>query len=560
MRKAIVDIVAGVDRHSVVALAAGALVGVIAGVLALDPGFIAGTGQKWITPENDYVAYLVAWRYYVMDAWRLPLFAVPAMGYPEGGSVLFNDALPIAAFITKVLYGLSGVLVNPFGWWVFLTYVLQGAAAARMMRAVGVVSLWACVSGAALAVVSTAFVPRMGHTALSTHAVLLWAIGLHFSTLRSDRARTVEWTSLLAVTLLINAYLFVMVFALAVATFAAVFARGRTSARDLRSAAIAVCFLVALGLFAGYGPLLTNPSAMQTEGFGKYSWNLTGLLVPPRELFGALVPRDATHGQYEGEAYVGMGALLLLGLALVSSPRRVLGLVRRYWVFCGALAVMAVFAASNRVYAGETLLFSYDLPRLVFDVSSSFRASGRFIWPLAYSLTLLPLACLFRWWHPLPAVLVACVAVLLQVSEAAPGFEYRRRLTTESYRDLIDEPRVTAWLTAHRRVWQFPSWDCGGLSGSERRWPSDNSNRELQLQLAAARAGVPINSVYSSRARKDCVAEARWAEAPRFDDGVLYVLAPAAVRDVPALAALAGTPACVPTSWAAICSTAWVHR
>ena len=59
--------------------------------------FIAGTGGKWIRPENDYVAYLVAWNYYIVDTWRFPLFDLPAMGYPEGGSVLFNDALPLTA-------------------------------------------------------------------------------------------------------------------------------------------------------------------------------------------------------------------------------------------------------------------------------------------------------------------------------------------------------------------------------------------------------------------------------------------------------------------------------
>jgi hypothetical protein len=286
------------------------------------------------------------------------------------------------------------------------------------------------------------------------------------------------------------------------------------------------------------------------------------LLVPPEGVFGFLrgVTRDATHGQYEGEAYVGRGALLLLVVALAWRPRRVLHAARQYWVLSLALAALAVYAASNRVYAGSSLLVSYGLPAFALDLGNYFRATGRFIWPLAYVLTLLPLACLFRWWYRLPAVALALLAVWLQISEALPGIRYRRTLTTQAYQDLIDEPRMRGWLAEHQRLWQFPSWDCGGLVGSNRRWPSDDSNRELQVQLAAARAGVPTNSVYMSRAFKNCATEADWQSQPRLEDGVLYVLGRSSAYASPALAALAQSDACVDVEWAVVCSARWPRR
>jgi hypothetical protein len=298
---------------------------------------------------------------------------------------------------------------------------------------------------------------------------------------------------------------------------------------------------------------------MKSEGFGKYSWNLASLLLPPDGVFGFLrgVTRDATHGQYEGEAYIGRGALLLLVIALAWAPRRVLHATRRYWALSVTLAALAAYAASNRVYAGSSLLVSYDLPSFALDLGNYFRATGRFIWPLAYVLTLLPLACLFRWWHRLPALVIALLAVWLQVSDALPGIRYRRTLTTQAHQDLIDEPRLRGWLAEHQRLWQFPSWDCGGLVGSNRRWPSDDSNRELQVQLAAARAGVPTNSVYMSRALKNCEAEAAWGLEPRLEDGVLYLLGPLTVRDSPNLSALANSNACTTLDWAIACSSKW---
>ena len=342
-------------RTSLLALGAAGLVGLLIGLQALTPEFINGTGGKWVRPENDYNAYLVAWHYYVSDTWRLPLFSLPAMGYPEGGSVLFNDALPLTALPSKVIYQLTGVLINPFGWWILLTYVLQGVMAAKVMLSVGVRSVAASAAAAALAVVATSFVARMGHTALSSHFLLLWAISVYFSSLRQHRAKPAECTALLAVTLLTNAYLFAMVFALVVATAVALWVRRQLDIRAAGYLALGFVSVAALGVAAGYGLVISNPTTMKSEGFGRFSWNFVSLLVPPQGFFGIAsnITRDATHGQYEGEAYIGMGALLLLVVATASAPKEVLAGVRRHWILCALLVAFAVYAASNLVYAGS---------------------------------------------------------------------------------------------------------------------------------------------------------------------------------------------------------------
>ena len=46
------------NRKGLVGVFLGALIGVIVGLQALDPGFVAGRG-RWVGPDNDYVAYLV---------------------------------------------------------------------------------------------------------------------------------------------------------------------------------------------------------------------------------------------------------------------------------------------------------------------------------------------------------------------------------------------------------------------------------------------------------------------------------------------------------------------
>jgi hypothetical protein len=542
-----------------VCVGAGALAGAVLALVALDPHFILGTGAKWVRPDNDFIAYLVAWNYYVVDSWRFPLFSLPNMGYPEGGSVLFNDALPVAALPTKVLYHLSGLRINPFGWWILLTYVLQGAMAARLVCAVGVRSVWASAAAAVLAVCNTSFMWRMGHTALSSHFLVLWALALHFESLRRGRARIVEFCVLLALALLVNSYLFVMVAVLEGITLVALGVRGQLSARELRRTALGLVAVVAIGLIAGYGVLFVNPTTMKGVGFGFYSWNLVGLLLPADGVFGFLagVTRDATGGQYEGEAYVGRGVLFLLAVCLFWAPRRVLGYARTYRVLCVTLLALAAYAASNRVYVGSTLLLSYYLPGFVIDLCNYFRATGRFIGPLAYCLTVLPVACVFRWWRPVPAAVAAVLAVSLQLWDARAALEDRRIVTAQSYVDLIDTPRIDGWLRQHQRLWQYPSWACGGLGGSKRSWGNLESNRELQVQLAAARAGIPTNSVYTSRLLKNCSAELAWQAHPQLDDNVLYVLGSEAVQASSTLSNLARSNACVTLEWGVVCSLKW---
>ena len=88
----------------------------------------------------------------------------------------------------------------------------------------------------------------------------------------------------------------------------------------------------------------------------------------------------------------------------------------------------------------------YPLPTFLIDLGNYFRATGRFIWPLAYSLTILPVAALFRWWRPAPAIAAALMAVCLQIQEAKPGLEYRRQQMAQPNEELIDTSLVESWL------------------------------------------------------------------------------------------------------------------
>jgi len=534
----------------------GAAVGLAMALVAFTPSFLAGTGPRWTHPANDYIAYLVSWYYFVADAWRFPVFDVPAMGYPEGGNVTFNDGLPLLALVSKAIVSFGGPALNPFGAWILLTWVLQGAMAVRLLRACGGRGAWPAVAVACLAVAAAPFRNRTIHIALSSHFLLLWALALYVECHADGKLRRVETVALSALTLLVNAYLFVMVLAIQAAAVAS-FAWKR---RGLSSELPFLCgwaLLIALLLWMmGYGAFLAGGAAARANGFGRFSWNIPTLVVPP-SVFGYAVPmvRDRTGGQYEGESFIGLGALLLLVLSAVAAPRGVWRAAREHWCLVLVILVLCVLAATNAVWVGRHLVLHVRLSKRVLDWVGTFRASGRFVWVLAYLLIVVPAAVLLQRWPRRTVAAVLAAAVVLQLSEWAPEARNKRRWSDSGHADMFDTARLERWLSQHERVFVVRSFMCGYMQTPAPIFGSPESNRELQIQLLAARLNKPINGVYTSRQVKDCPREQAWETAPRLEPGTLYLIGPHWIDASPPLQRALATASCRDLSWARACST-----
>jgi hypothetical protein len=93
-------------------------------------------------------------------------------------------------------------------------------------------------------------------------------------------------------------------------------------------------------------------------------------------------------------------------------------------------------------------------------------------------MALLSLAGLFRWTPPAVAVPVVLIALVLQVREANFTFVDLRATLSRPTPELLDRAQLGTWMQQHRRVFQFPSWSCGGLvSGTVRDNEPDTAHR-----------------------------------------------------------------------------------
>jgi Family of unknown function (DUF6311) len=532
----------------------GALVGLVFMFGTFDVHFFAGTGPRWEHPTPDMVAYLASTFYYWNDAWRVPLFELPAMGYPEGGSVVYNDAIPIGALASKIVASLTGLRIAHFGPWVVLCAALQGAFVARLAYLLGNRSLPATTALVAIVMSLPIALIRPEHFALQSHFLLTWALCVYVEA-SDGQMRPWGVTTLAALALLVNPYFFVMVMAILVAAAGIAWSRGVSRSLLLRTTL--QTGLVGLAILFASGYVTWRDSArMASPGFGTFAWNPATLVLPPVGLWpwGGVARHAAGGGPYEGESYLGLGVLALLVAALWVRRYDVPGLLRRHAVLVVVVLMCAAFAASNRLSFGPWHIVDLPMTGWMQRTAGILRASGRFVWPLVYVLALFPALLLMtrlprRAW--VAALVVAAVAQTLEM------WPMRRLATTYSRSaepDVLGQDQFAAWLDGHDRVWQYPSWFCGGF-GRDEAVGHRAVRLETQIQFLAARRGLPINSAYMARRAKNCDREAAEARALQMRDGTLYVFSADAVASVPRIGEYAATPACRREPWGVVCST-----
>jgi hypothetical protein len=346
-----------------------------------------------------------------------------------------------------------------------------------------------------------------------------------------------------------------MVAAIEAATVLTLMARRQFSRRDIGRAGLVVAAVVLVALVEGYGAMFKpGPASMRAGGFGHFSWNLATLLVPMPGMWGpGLVVRDATGGQYEGDGYIGGGVVLLALALLVARPAQIAAALREHWLLALTVLACMVFAASNRMFWGSHLLATMPLPERVLDIAALFRASGRFIWVAAYAITVFCVIAWMRWMPGSVALIGLVVASSVTAAEMRLMIPSVTASTSVHPADLVDRDQMRAWLSAHERLFQFPSNFCGGLV-VDAQWGGKETNRELQVQLIAARLGRPSNSIYTSRPLKDCGVERRFASEPVLEAGTLYMITHAPERLTPGLARLVASTACLDAGYTYVCS------
>ena len=400
------------------------VLGVVAFVLVTGGNMLAPGNVRWLEHSDLAQSYL-GWAFYRHGPWTWPWGANPAYGIEFHSSVYYSDSIPLVAMLLKPL---SGVLPDPFqyfGGWVLLCFVLQGVFAWRLLS-LATPSVAARVLGCIFFLMAPPLLVRLGgHMALFAQWPLLAGMLLYVKPL-PHRQRG-AWTLLVAASMLIHAYIFLMVASIWFADVVrrAVHAKGegaplpyRAIARDLLQV---IGTTVVVAWMAGF--FMVPGGGMGASGFGYYKMNLLAPLDGAGwSAFGLRWPEAA--GEYEGFNYLGAGGLLLCVTAavarlLVRPAGRAQGPL---WPLLLVALLLTLAALTPHLGIGAwqgTLSLPASLEHKL--SRSSIQSTGRLFWVAYYGLLLWSFSKLARTLPRRGLVGVLLMLVALQLVDLRPG-------------------------------------------------------------------------------------------------------------------------------------------
>lgn len=350
----------------------GLILGLVYGVWFIGVIRLFPWETRWLLPSASRLDHAVSqlnWEY-LRGArfWELPLGQLPMSG------VGWNSVyVPFAAG------SLFGLFFRPFenflpenfqflGLWLLFSFAMLGYWSARLVSVITSFR-WAILAGAALLSSSPIIAFRigvLGHFELGAHWILFAALCLYL-----ERCRSIGmWMLLLVVALIVNVYIFAMVFSIvsAVVLREIVIVKSWALASKLSAAAI-LCSLVAIWTF---GFLVFSENA---RGLGFFRLNIGSFIFPNYAVggdysgsFSRLFDRVGVYAdrpfiafEREGFGYLGLGIIfgLILSLALTIRSWRTVNRRETYTLLPLLIAagLLLLNSFSNKIAFGRRELF-----------------------------------------------------------------------------------------------------------------------------------------------------------------------------------------------------------
>lgn len=414
----------------------GGCIGVLAflcifGFSSLDLSNVAFARGGYV--EKDIQQHYAGWLFFRDSSWQFPLGVADNMNYPDGVSIAFTDSIPLFGVLFKLF---SAWLPDPcqyFGWFSLWCYFMMGGYSILLLN-LFIEKVLPCALGTVLFVCSPILVERtLHHTSLAAQFFVIYAIYCYF---RSDQEKKlyIPWWNILILS--IHPYFVPMTYAV---TLALVIRYGQNTGRWLKgfgALAGSLAGTVAVGWL--FGLFYTPSTGGSLLLYGYFNLNLNALWNPTSigdtdplgyTLWSRFLPvQNQVGGNYDAFAYLGLGVLLTLVIAVIwaiKEYKTTFRFILRHFALLVCMFLLCVFAVSNVVTANGATLFRIPLPQKIQELASIFRASGRMFWPTYYLLFLWAVVTLSRFrkkeWLPSLAIGVLCLVQLVDISPALIG-------------------------------------------------------------------------------------------------------------------------------------------
>jgi len=471
-------------------------------------------GQSTVFDYGDIAQHVSGWWYYAKDSWHFPLLHTTRLDHPAGVSIAYTDSIPILALPFKVLITLFPSWFpehfHYVGLWIGLVFVSQAVAATFLMRALGVKNLFSVLISVGFALTWPVIHARYHHPALMMQSIIIYAIALYFLGRQKTWSSSVvsfAFVGLNLVALTVHPYFLPFTAGFFTAFLADQAIKGESWLRQLKRLSVLLILLTCAILLLGY----TGRASFANYGYGT---NFYLDLMTPFCGGGKLITCGAgpvyAFPYHEGFNYLGAGLLMLIPVAAVLNWRSIMSFPKTYPAFTLLLVGFLLYTLTNHVHFNDVVLFSFDLPVWTEGLTGTFRAAGRFFWPVSTFILFVTLAGLLQKRTWLVALLLT-TALVLQVKDVKPWLSrVHDEAKKPSQLNFADWAPVMAKTD---KIISYPIHECPPLHYLHNIWV---------MQLAGY-YGKLINSGYTARGNKSCDDDNIAIQQP-FQDRHLYIM------------------------------------
>lgn len=451
--------------------------------------FFLGTSSYWLTQTEDITQYIAGFNAYFSEDWHFPLFKIESFNYPIGTRSTFVDIIPLFSFILKLVVPNNFFPFNPFGFWILFSYLMSSVAAWFILKNLKINSWIALITLILLFDMSPALSARIGHISLMSHWLILFAFALYIRNF-TKKYQVLEWSVLLFISFYINIYIFTIVFSVFLVTIITTW-KERSLWQNIKILLIPLSFLL-VSLFLTIFPL-SGDGISKDFGWGYYSMNFLSPLSGGNiiKLIYSEVP-----GQYEGFNYLGLGVILLCFYNLYLLKKLNINIFTKHKYMLVLLILFFIYSLSYKIYFGNLLVLELNYPSILEPLTTQFRASGRFFWPVGYAIIIFNIIMIMKVNNRTISIIILIMALFIQIIDLKERTRILKETASREENKILNYEKFKNYIGDTKRIYFYPKFRCAKVSS-----PQDTL---LPIMLFSSENKIKLNTGYIARYEPNC--------------------------------------------------------